>query len=323
MKRSAPASAPPRPAREADFSKGYAAIFGTVVIWSTPSLFMFYLNRFYDPYAQNLYRYSIACLAVLPFVFAQPKNAHARLDWRLFLACFITALPNVVHQITQVLALHYMGPGAYTIFIRSSVLITAVLALAFFPEERSVIRQWRFQLGTSLGLLGAIGVVWFQPGAESNHISLAGLTTAFAASICWSLYGVLVKRPAAELGTFRSFGLISFLTSILLVPLTLLFGNVAAPFHVTAQVNLILVISAITCISMAHVLYYVAIRELGVALAQTLQLLCPLAALGLSAWFFGERLTTLQLWSAGLLLAGAFLAMRVRPSRTVETAEAL
>src|SRR6267378_3421632 len=51
------------------FLGGYAAIFATVLIWSTPSLFQFYLNRFYDPWAQNFYRYSVACLAVIPFVF--------------------------------------------------------------------------------------------------------------------------------------------------------------------------------------------------------------------------------------------------------------
>jgi drug/metabolite transporter (DMT)-like permease len=88
-------------------------------------------------------------------------------------------------------------------------------------------------------------------------------------------------------------------------------------------VNLILIISAVTCITLAHVLYYVAIREIGVALAQTLQLLCPLGALALSAWIFHERLTQAQLISAAILLIGAFLAMRTKPIATAETAENL
>ena len=49
-----------------------------------------------------------------------------------------------------------MGPGVYAIFIRSSVIFSALLALAFFPEERWIIRQWQFQVGTLLGLLGAV-----------------------------------------------------------------------------------------------------------------------------------------------------------------------
>lgn len=306
-----------------NFSKGYAAIFGTILIWSTPSLFMFYLNRFYDPYAQNFYRYSIACLAVIPFAFYPFERKAARLDHRLLLACFIVALPNVVHQLTQVMALFYMGPGVYAIFMRSTVIMTAILVLIFFPEERWILRQWQFQLGTTFGLLGAVGVLWFQPGWQAGHVPLHGLAIAFTAALCWALYGVLVKRPSAELGSVRSFGVISLMTSLLLLPLTLLFGKIATPFYVTAHVNLILVISAVTCISMAHVLYYVAIRELGVALSQTLQLLCPLFALGLSIWLFGERLTAPQLWSAGILLLGAFLAMQVKPIRTAEAAETL
>ncbi len=307
------------PRKQGDFSKGYAAISGTVLIWSTPSLFMFYLNRFYDPYAQNFYRYSIACLVVLPFVF-YPFERRA-VPLRLLLACLLPALPNVVHQLTQVMALFYMGPGAYAIFMRSTVIMTAILALIFFPEERWILRQWRFQLGTLFGLLGATGVLWFQPGWAASHIPARGLVIAFTSALCWALYSVLVKRPSAKLGSVRSFGVIAFITSVLLLPLTFAFGEIATPLHVSSQVNVVLVISAITCISMAHVLYYVAIRELGVALSQTLQLLCPLAALGLSAWLFGERLTTLQLTSAAVLLLGAFLAMGVKPQQTTESAE--
>src|SRR6266480_812554 len=182
--------------------------------------------------------------------------------------CLLPCLPNVVHQVTQVMALFYIGPGVYTIFTRASAIFTALLALAFFPEERVVIRQWQF-----------------------------------------------------ELGSIRSFGLVSFITSALLFPLTLAFGKIGTPFQAGVQANLVLIVSAVTCITLAHVLYYVAIREIGVALSQSLQLLCPAIAMALSAWLYGERLTHAQLWSAGILLIGAFLAMRIKPIATAETAE--
>jgi drug/metabolite transporter (DMT)-like permease len=302
-------------------SEGYAALFATIVIWSTPSLFMYYLNFHYDPWAQNFYRYLVACIAIAPFVILRIQRGDPRFDWHAATICFLPCLPNVVHQVTQVMALFYMGPGVYTIFTRASVIFTALLALAFFPEERHVIRQWQFQAGTVLGLIGAFGVVWFQPGWEAGHIALPGLFIAFTATFCWALYGILVKRPSAQLGSIRSFGLISLITSALLLPLTLAFGNIGTPLHAGAHVNLILIISAVSCITLAHVLYYVAIREIGVALSQTLQLLCPAGAMGLSAWIYGERLTHAQIWSAAILLFGAFLAMRVKPIATTEAAE--
>jgi drug/metabolite transporter (DMT)-like permease len=309
--------------RRPSLSRGYAALFSTIVIWSVPSLFQYYLIRYYDPWAQNFYRYAVACLAIAPFVFLHVRRGGSKIDMRAFGLCLIPCLPNVVHQITQVMALFYIGPGVYAIFTRSSVIFTALLALALFPEERHVIRQWQFQLGTLLGLLGAFGVVWFQSGWQSGPIPLRGLVIAFTATFCWALYSVLVKRPSAQLGSIRSFGLISLITSTLLLPLTILFGKIDTPLHVTAHVNLILIISAVSCITLAHVLYYVAIQDIGVALAQTLQLLCPAGALGLSAWIFGERLTYPQLWSAAILLLGAFLAMQTKPAATAESAENL
>lgn len=316
-------SGPPRPPRSGrpSISRGYLALFATVVIWSLPSLFQFYLLRYYDVWAQNFYRYSVACLAIAPFVAFHIRRGGPRLDLRAFALCLVPSLPNVVHQITQTVSLFYIGPGVYAIFTRSSVIMTALLALIFFPEERHILRQWQFQVGTLLGLLGAVGVFWFQPGTDTGHVAIRGLLIAFVATTCWALYGVLVKRPSAKLGSIRSFGLVSFITSALLFPLTCAFGNVATPVHVTWLVNLILAVSAVSCITVAHVLYYVAIQEIGVALAQTLQLLCPLGALLLSGWIFHERLTIAQIWSAAILLFGAFLAMRVKPLAATETAE--
>jgi drug/metabolite transporter (DMT)-like permease len=306
--------------RVGQLSRGYGAVFATIGIWSVPSLFQFYLNRFYDPWSQNFYRYAVACLAIIPFVVFQFGRG-PKIDIRAVGLCLIPCLPNVVHQITQVVALFYIGPGVYAIFIRSSVIFTALLALAFFPEERSVIRQWQFQAGTLLGLVGAFGVVWFQPNGQDQHVALPGLLIAFTASLCWALYATLIKRPSARLGPIRSFGVVSVITSALLFPLMLAFGNIATPIQVGAHVNWILIISAVTCITLAHVLYYVAIREIGVALAQSLQLLCPVGALGLSALIFHERLTHAQLISSAILLIGAFLAMQTKPAAAVETAE--
>src|SRR5438034_688504 len=259
MKQPSSPSQTAEPGPGPNLSRGYAAVFATVAIWSLPSLFMYYLNRFYDPWAQNFYRYSVACIAILPLVLWRIRRSGPRIDMRAIGLCLVPCVPNVIHQITQVMALSYIGPGVYTIFTRSSVIFTALLALAFFPEERFVIRQWQFQAGTLLGLIGAFGVIWFQAnvqslaaadpsgGGQDRHIALPGLFIAFAASFCWALYGVLVKRPSAQLGSIRSFGLISLITSVLLLPLTFAFGKIGAPLHAGAQINLILIISAFSC----------------------------------------------------------------------------
>src|SRR5436190_20914733 len=162
--------------------------------------------------------------------------------------CLLPCLPNVVHQVTQVMALFYVGPGVYTIFTRASVIFTALLALAFFPEERVVIRQWQFQIGTLLGLIGAFGVIWFQANANSHeqHVALPGLFIAFTATCCWALYGFLIKRPSAELGSIRGFGFVSFITSALRFPLTVAFVKIGLSVYPGCQVILSLVTPALT-----------------------------------------------------------------------------
>src|SRR5438876_5026887 len=89
----------------ANLSKGYAAVFATVAIWSLPSLFMYYLNRFYDPWAQNFYRYSVACVAIAPLVLWRACSAGQTFDLHAVKLCLLPCLPNVVHQVSQVMAL--------------------------------------------------------------------------------------------------------------------------------------------------------------------------------------------------------------------------
>src|SRR5258707_3452756 len=270
---------------------------------------MCYLNLYYYPCAQNFYRYSVACIAIAPLLLYQIRRGGPRIDMHAVKLCLLPCLPNVVHQVAQVMSLFYIGPGVYTIFTRASVIFTALLALAFFPEERVVIRQWQFQIGTLLGLIGAFGVIWFQANANSHdqHIALPGLFIALTATFCWALYGVLIKRPSAELGSIRSFGVVSFLTSGLLVPLTLAFGKIGTPFQAGVQANLVLIISAVTCITLAHVLYYVAIPGIRVALSHSLQLLLPAIAMALTTLLYGEPLPHSNLVSAGNLPIGGFL----------------
>src|SRR5437899_12573288 len=101
-----------------NLSEGYAAVFATILIWSTPSLFQYYLNRYYDPWAQNFYRYLVACLAIATLVIYRIQRGGPSFHWRAVTICFLTCMPNVVHQVTQVMALFYNVPGVTAIITR-------------------------------------------------------------------------------------------------------------------------------------------------------------------------------------------------------------
>src|SRR5438132_10301703 len=110
-----------------NLSEGYAAVFATIVIWSTPSLFQYYLNRYYDPRTQNFYRYLVACLAIAPLLIYRSQRSAPWLNWRAVMICFAPYLPNVVHQINLGIALFYMCDGRDTNFSRIAGMFTGLL----------------------------------------------------------------------------------------------------------------------------------------------------------------------------------------------------
>ncbi len=74
-------------------SRGYAALFASIAIWSMPSLFQFYLVRYYEPFAQNFYRYSVACLAITPFVFYRVRRGGPKIDLHALGLCLFRVFP--------------------------------------------------------------------------------------------------------------------------------------------------------------------------------------------------------------------------------------
>jgi len=296
--------------------RGRLALAGTVVIWSTPPVIQYWLAATFDPWTQNFYRYLAGFLTMVPFLLWIFWRRSQRLTVREWLGCAAAGVPNVVHQIAQTMAVVLLLPGVYALFGRISVIITAVLAVIFFADERWIARSVKFQLGTLLGLLGVAGLVW-TPGAGWGWL---GVGLALLAATGWAGYGILVKQFTAHTGPTLGFGVISFFTTLLLLPLMLLFGDATAPLRADAWTNFVLFASGVVVIGLGHWLYYIGIRELGAAPSQSALLLCPLGTMLLSAGVVGETFRAAQMVSGAILLCGAFLALAARPPIVEEPA---
>ncbi len=312
---SRPADGPPKRAW-----RGRAALGLTVVIWSTPPLFQYYLAADFDPWSQNFYRYGVGFLTVLPFMVVQWRSRPLRLTAGEWTGCFAAAVPNVLHQVAQTVAVVLIMPGLYALLGRFSVLLTALMAVVVFADERWILRNRRFQGGLVLGLAGVGGVIWQGSPlpAVSDHAEWIGVGLAFAATFGWASYGILVKKFTGRIGPTTGFVIISFFTTLLLLPLTLAFGDLGAPWRAQGSSNLVLVISAAFSIGLGHWLYYVGLRDLGAASSQAALLLCPLGTVLLSAWWFAEPFTWWQGAAGLVLLGGAYLSLTARPEGTVE-----
>jgi drug/metabolite transporter (DMT)-like permease len=71
--------------------------------------------------------------------------------------------------------------------------------------------------------------------------------------------------------------------------------------------------SGVISIGIGHWLYYIGIRELGAAPAQSALLLCPLGTMLISGALIGETFRLEQILSGAVLLGGAFMALTARP----------
>lgn len=293
--------------------RGRLALGSAVLIWSTPPIFQFWLGRTFDPWTQNFYRYAAGFVSMAPLWLWALRSSTRRMGRREWIGCAFAAIPNAVHQVGQTMAVALLWPGLYALLGRTSVILTAVLAVVFFADERWIARSWKFQLGTALALLGVAGLVW-QPGPmKMGGGFFTGLMLALAAASGWAAYGVLVKKFTAQAGPTLGFGAIGLWTALLLFPLMLLYGDAGEVMRADAWTNFVLFASGVISIGLGHWLYYIGIRELGAAPSQSALLLCPLGTMLLSAFLMGEKFSFEQVLAGSVLLAGAFVALAARP----------
>ena len=303
--------------RNSELWRGRLALAAAVVIWSSPAIFQFWLAKTFDPWTQNFYRYAAGFLAMVPFLLFAGITPVRRMELRDWLGCASAAIPNVIYQIAQTVAVVLLWPGIFALLGRTSVILTALLAVVFFADERWIARSWKFQSGTLLGLVGVAGLVW-QPSV-SVSLPGQGLLLALTAAAAWASYGIIVKKFTARPGPTLGFGAVSFFTTALLLPLMLLFGDAGRIFTADAWTNFILFASGVVSIGLGHWLYYVGIRHLGAAPSQSALLLCPLGTMLLSSFLFGETFRAEQVIAGTILLCGAFLALSARPPAAPRT----
>jgi drug/metabolite transporter (DMT)-like permease len=306
--------------------KAILALAVVLVAWSLSSLFVKFLIPYYDPHTQNVYRYASGMFVMLPFLFARLQNDR-RLERRLLWRLLVPTIPNVLHQVSWVVGLIWVYPALCSFLNKSSVLFAAGLAFVFFPEERWLFRSKRFLIGLTLTVLGTLGLALLRTDLGQMQVNLAVLLVLFAAAM-WAVYSVAIKRPAAELGSAVSFSVVSIYTTLALLPLALIWGDLGHFRDVPWRVNVIMIFSGVLCIGVAHTLYWYAIREIGVSICATMLLTTPLGTLLLSRWIFGEQLTFGQIIAGiGLLVGGALtLLAKEKPAamlaRAAESADA-
>lgn len=293
------------------------AITGTITLvltllgWSSVPLFLRHFAGLIDAWTSNGWRYGFSALCWAPLLaFIHLRGGLPRGLWR---AALMPSFFNAAGQVAFCLGLYEIEAGLFTFGLRTQLVFSAVGAYLLFPRERRVIRsRWYLAgaaavlCGTSLAVLGG--------GLAGGGDKLAGIALSIASGALFAGYALAVRRNMTEFNPVIAFAAISQLTTVPLVALMLWLGDRsgAAALHLPAGETALLLLSALIGIALGHVLYYVSIARLGVAISSGVLQLHPfIVALG-SLAIFGEELWSLQWIGGAVALAGAVMMVAVQ-----------
>ncbi len=242
----------------------------------------------------------------LPFLIYSSKTK--RLDTRVWRKAIVPALANVVMQSLFASAFYYIGPAFMILLAKSSLIWIASFSLIFFPEERALVKSKRFWTGLTLSVMGVVGVLCFREDFAATK-TLTGIALTLAMAFMWAVYTLSAKTAFKDIDSRQGFSVITIYTVAGLSMLALLFGDLGRCTQMGAPQWALVVISGITSIALAHVLYYTAMRRIGATIPALIVLVQPFIILAISRVVFGESLNKLQLLFGVVLLAGSALAI--------------
>ncbi len=282
---------------------------GATISWGAAPVMLQYLVAYVpDGFTTNLVRYPAACIFYLPLLI---HGMIRRKGGRFWLAALLPAGVNLTGQTLWGIApYHHLTAGVIAFLLRLAGVWGILGAFWLFPDERGLARRPIFWIGTALALAGFVLMSWAHV-VQVGRAGWDGLLIMFLCGICYGMYGVTVRYVMRDLNPLFVFAVVGTYTSVGLVAMAPL-GRPSALLHLPAMPWVILLVSAVIGISLAHGMYYAAVQRIGAAISTLMLSVTPFVSICGAALFLGERFTLAQ-WIGGcILVLGAAVAMRAQ-----------
>jgi drug/metabolite transporter (DMT)-like permease len=292
--------------RHAPRTGALLALFGAILCWSSVPLFLRYFTAHLDAWTVNGVRYGIAAILLAPLLF-RLEAPPGRSIWR---DAWIPALINTIGQVGWALTPYYIPAGVMGFGIRSAFFFTLLAGVWLLPDERRILKSPLFWIG-AVGCISGIGLL-FRESIASAHLPPLGLILLFATAAVWGIYGVSVRRSMQGYAAHHSFAVICLYTAVILGILAPLLGHPGQLLHLSPKPLILLAVSAIIGIAIAHVLMYRVLHRFGALVQSGGEFMTPFLTYCGAAWLFGERLASGQ-WIGGVaVIGGSLLMIRAR-----------
>ncbi|MDD3981873.1 MAG: DMT family transporter [Spirochaetales bacterium] len=286
-------------------SAGYLFAIGSTLLWAGNMTLARGLSSSIDPLALSFFRWTLACLAILPF-----SLKHIIAGWPIIrkkLGYFsIVAFLGVTAFATLV----YMAGRTTTALNLSLISITFPIFIIIFS---------RIFLKERISGLRTAGIVFVLAGVlllitKGNIKALSTLSFApgdalvLLSSLAWAVYSILLRKKPKELNIWALQGTTFFLGWVFLAPFFFFGRGNAAPIAWNATIVLSIIYVALMASLAAFILWNKAVERLGASRAGMVYYSMPLFSGLLAYLILGESVGLYHLLSALLIVPGIVIA---------------
>jgi drug/metabolite transporter (DMT)-like permease len=280
-----------------------ARLLALALLWSASFVFIRVLAAPLGPVWTATLRILIAGVALVAFFVVVGYRAGLRTHWRAYL--FVGMLNSAAPFLLFAWAAQTL-PASYLVVLNAATPMFAALAAAAFLGER-------FGAARAAGLVaGAAGVALVSgagPLAPTSAV-MAAVVASLAATLCYALGGVWLKRHGGALEPQAIAGWSQFLAGGAMLPFALAFPM---PGPVTPWILANLVALALLCSAVAYLLFFRLIRDIGPTRAMSVTFLIPALGMLWGVLFLDESVTPAMLAGAALVVAGTVAVLRPAP----------
>ena len=264
-------------------------------IWGASFLFIRIAAPVFGVIATADVRMLIAGAALAGYYLLAGFDAQWRRCWRYYLA--IGTLNCVLPFLLYGYAALDLTVGLLAVLNATSPMWGALLSAMLLRERMSA--------GRIAGLLIGVAGVAIVSGAEASERWLAVLA-GLGAALCYGLTGIVVRRWARET-TAKGMAAGSLLMGGLLLAPAM---AAVPPVWPGLPVALAMLALGLVCGSIAYILYFRLMADIGATGALTVTYLIPIFGVAWGALFLGEPLTSAMLVGALVVVFGTVLVLR-------------
>ena len=248
-------------------------------------------------------RVLIAGIVLVLYCRAIHFDAELRRYWRQYLIIGVvnSTIPFVLFALA---ALHL--PASYlAIFNSTTPLFTALLAVPFLGERMTIAKT----AGLFAGVCGVALVSKAGPVVPDAWFG-AAVAACLGAAVCYGVSSVYMKKRAAGAKPLAIAGWSQIFAGLVLLPFVP-FAPPSGPVTPLIVANTLGL--ALICSSIAYVLYYRLIADVGPTRALTVAFLIPVFGMLWSALFLDETITLPMIAGCALVIGGATAVLRPAP----------